>query len=361
MKNLHIRSASGQLAEYLKQEIRAGRWTEIMPGETWLVTNLQVGRETVRAALAKLEEEGLVVSHGPGKRRRIVMGPGTLSTKVTRLRIFLYEMKAQADADNTSLLAQLLGTGIDVGFADKSLKDLGMDVGRVARYVTKNPADAWVVSAASREVLEWFAGQATPAIAMYGRHGGVPIASAHTIMIPAMIAAVQRLIGLGHKRIVMITREERRKPRLSRPEQAFLNELEASGIRTGDYNLPDWKESREGLRCMLVELFRHSPPTALIFQESPIFVAARTYLAERGIVSPKDISLLVAGHDDSFAWSDPIPTHIEWDYQPVVRRVVRWAKNVAQGKEDVRQSGTESKFIEGGTIGPVPGRSGGFL
>jgi DNA-binding transcriptional regulator YhcF (GntR family) len=359
MKNLRIRSASGQLAEHLKEQIRAGRWTERMPGETWLVTNLQVGRDTVRSALAKLEEEGVLVSEGQGKRRRIVMARESGTNRTIRIRIFLYEKRDRADIDNSSLLAELLGAGFDAGFEEKSLKDLGMDAERVARYVKRNPADAWVVSAGSREVLEWFAGQPTPAIAMYGRCKGIPIAAAHTIMIPGQTEAVRRLVELGHKRIVMITREERRKPRLSHPEQVFIDELESAGIRTGDYNLPDWKESRDGLKRLLDELFRYSPPTALIFQESPIFVAALCHLASRGIVAPRDVSLVVADHDASFAWSDPIPSHIEWDYHPVVRRIVRWAGNVAQGKEDRRQSGTESKFVEGGTIGPVPGRSGG--
>jgi len=35
--------------------------------------------------------------------------------------------------------------------------------------------------------------------------------------------------------------------------------------------------------------------------------------------------------------------------------VVRWAKNVAHGKDDHLKSGTESKFVVGGTIGPAPG------
>lgn len=68
--------------------------------------------------------------------------------------------------------------------------------------------------------------------------------------------------------------------------------------------------------------------------------------------------LVVAENDPSFGWSDPIPSHIHWDYRSVVRRVVRWARNVAQGKDDRMKSGTGSKFVEGGTIGPVPGRPG---
>jgi hypothetical protein len=42
----------------------------------------------------------------------------------------------------------------------------------------------------------------------------------------------------------------------------------------------------------------------------------------------------------------------------VVRRVVRWADNVARGKEDRRQTLTKMEFIEGGTIGPVQSPTG---
>jgi biotin operon repressor len=354
MRNLRIRTATEQLADYLKEEIRAGRWTDRMPGENWLMKNLEVGRGTVRTALAQLEGEGLLVAHGKGRWRQIEMSRVDNTTRKIRLRILLYEKQSSGDMDNSSLLVQLMEVGIDAGFEKKSLKDLGMDVERVARHVKRNPADAWVVSAASREVLEWFAGQATPVIAMYGRHKELPIAAAYTIMIPGMIAAVRRLFELGHKRIVMVTREERRKPQLSRPEQVFMDELEAAGIKTGEYNLPDWEETPEGLSHLLDELFRVSPPTALIFQEAQIFTAARYHLADRGIVAPRDVSLVVADSDPSFAWCNPVPSHIQWDYRPVVSHVVRWAKKLAQGKNDRIKSGTESKFVEGGTIGPVP-------
>jgi hypothetical protein len=353
MKKLRILSASGQLAEYLKEEIRSRRWTGTMPGESWMVTQLQVGRDTVRAAMAQLEEEGVLASDGQGRRRRIIMSEYSFSTRKIRVRIFPYEKQDRGDIDNSSLLAELLEAGMDADYAGKSLKELGMKVDRVARYVNQNPADAWIVSAASWEVLEWFAGQASPTMAMYGRHQGLPIAATYPMMIPGQTAAVQRLIELGHKRIVMLAREERRKPQLSFPEQMFIEQLKAAGITSGDYNLPDWEESREGLGCLLNELFRFSPPTAFLFQEAQIFIAARSHLADRGIVAPRDVSLVVADADPSFGWCDPVPSHIQWDYRPVVRRVVRWARNVAAGKDDRRKIGTESKFVEGGTIGPI--------
>lgn len=354
MKSLRIRSASGQLAEYLKEEIRSRRWTGTMPGESWMVTHLQVGRDTVRAAMVQLEEEGVLVSNGQGRRRRIVMSEDAFAKRKIRVRIFPYGKEDRGDIDSSSLLVELLAAGMDADFTGKSLKELDMEVDRVARHVSRNPADAWILSAASREVIDWFAGQPVPALAMYGRHDGLPIAAAFPIMIHGQTVAVQRLIDLGHKRIVMLAREERRKPHLSRTEQIFIEQLEAAGIITGGYNIPDWEESREGLGRLLDELFRLSPPTALIFQEAQLFIAARSHLADRGIVAPRDVSLVVADTDPSFGWCNPLPSHIHWDYRPVVRRIVRWAKNVAAGKEDRRKIGTESEFVEGGTIGPVP-------
>lgn len=357
MKKPRLRSASEQLADFLKEEIRRQRWTGRMPGETWMVTHLQVGRDTVRAAMEHLQEEGVLAAQGQGRRREIVMNRPAFKARNFKVRILLYEMQDRGDIDNSSLLAQLLEAGFDAGYAARTLKELGMQVDRVARHVRQQPADAWIVSAASREIIEWFSGQPTPAIAMYGRAAGLPIAAAFTYMIPGQTAVLRRLIELGHKRIVMLARAERRHPELSRPEQAFIDDLEAAGIQTGRYNLPDWEESRDGLRRCLDGLFRHSAPTALLFQETSIFIAARTYLADRGIVAPRDVSLVVADRDPSFAWCDPEPAQIRWDYRPVVRRVIGWARNVARGKIDRRQFGVTSEFFEGGTIGPPPERS----
>jgi len=34
-----------------------------------------------------------------------------------------------------------------------------------------------------------------------------------------------------------------------------------------------------------------------------------------------------------------------------VRRIVRWAENVARGKSDIRQVLTPARFVDGGTVG----------
>jgi hypothetical protein len=39
-----------RVADFLKEQIRSRRWSGTMPGESRMVTRLQVGRDTVRAA-----------------------------------------------------------------------------------------------------------------------------------------------------------------------------------------------------------------------------------------------------------------------------------------------------------------------
>ena len=68
---------------------------------------------------------------------------------------------------------------------------------------------------------------------------------------------------------------------------------------------------------------------------------------------PEDLSLVCDDPSTAFEWSRPTVAHINWDSLPVVRRVVRWAANVSQGKTDLRQTLTKAEFISGGTIGPV--------
>jgi hypothetical protein len=66
--------------------------------------------------------------------------------------------------------------------------------------------------------------------------------------------------------------------------------------------------------------------------------------------------LIVANDDSSFSECQPSVSHIRWSSsRPVVNRIVRWVRNISEGKEDTRQTMIKAEFVEGGTIGPVGG------
>ena len=353
MGNLIILSAVEQVAGHLRSELLRGSLSGTMPGVNPLAEELGVNHKTVRAALRQLEDEGLLVDQGRGIQRLIVL-PENHTPSTLRVAILPYDPVAQNIDYIINLQHTLVEAGHVASFASKTLLELNMKVPRIRSLVAETEADAWVVVAGSLEVLEWFSGQPVPAFALFGRRRTLRIAGVGPDHVTAGRIAVQRLLALGHQRIVLLVRESQRATGPGKSERAVFEEMEAHGLSPGSYNLPEWKDSPEDFYRVLDDLFRVTPPTALIIDEPFLFHAAKDHLARRGILAPEQVSLICADTDPTFAWSRPSVAHMRWDHRPVVRRVVSWANDVAHGKENRRQTLTKMEFVEGGTVGPVP-------
>jgi DNA-binding LacI/PurR family transcriptional regulator len=167
-----------------------------------------------------------------------------------------------------------------------------------------------------------------------------------------MLEAVRHLNELGHRRIVLLSRAGRVTPTPGNYERNFLAELNTLGIESGRYNLPIWPDSPEGFHQQLDRLFDVTPPTALILDEVPFLFAAQSHLARRRILAPDDVSLICNDPHPLFEFCRPSIAHIAWNPEPVLRRIVRWADDVAAGKGDRKHRFTRARFVEGGTIGP---------
>lgn len=342
-----------QLAEHLREEISRGRWTGTIPGRNALAAELGMNRKTVESALNILGKEGLLVSEGPGRRRRIVLPKGGL--EAPPLRVAILRHGSTEGSDYHVRLRQLLSdAGHEVRMPRNTSTPLSMGEGRLARLVEKASADAWVVLGGSREVLEWFAKRPEPVFALFGARRGLPIAGGGPDHVPAMLAAVRRLVSLGHRRMVLLVRDTHRGIPLGKFSQSFLDELETQGIATSRYNLPEWQETPEGVRRCLDSLFKTTPPSALIIDEPFLFAAVQHYLARRGIHAPDQVSLVCIDPDPTFEWFHPSVAHLAWDQDQVLRRVKRWTHKVASGKDDRAQSFTKARFVDGGTVGAVP-------
>lgn len=358
MKVPQFKTITEQVAAYLREEILSGHWNDGMPGQKRLSKSLGVSGQTVELALQLLEKEGLLISQGSGRCRQVEQSQTKKKSRALRVMIMLYEESDRKFEFDVKLFHLLRDAGHEVEFASKTLWDLGMNVKRIAQFVESKEKDAWLVSAAPRDVLEWFSQRDTPAFSIFGRLNHVSIAGTGPNKSDAMVVAVRRLTQLGHRRIVMLTREERRKPQPGRVERTFLEALEKQGITTSPYNLPDWEDSPMGLNACLISLFKFTAPTAMIISTLELYTAVQQFLIHRGIRVPQDISLICSVPFPEHEWSIPSLSHITYDDRLFLRYILRWLKNVSHGKDDRRQIFTESKFIEGGTLGPAPtGRS----
>ena len=351
MKPFRALSAAQQLSAYLRGEIAGGAWGGLLPGAQRLARELGVSPKTVMAAVDSLEREGVLTAQGARRRSRIVPHEGRQVLGL-RVGVLTYESTDRSLPYMIDLGHILEDAGHRMIVAAKTLLDLKRDPKRVAAFVAEHPMDAWVVVAGSREILEWFAASDVPTFAIFGRRRGVALAGAGPDKVRAVRDLVGRLCALGHRRIVLIAREERRKPTPGTLEQAFLDALEAHGVVTGSYHLPDWKETPDGLLSSLDSLFEVTPPTALVLDEPFAFLAAQQHLARKGIFAPQEVSLACCDPDPLFTWMRPGVAHIRWDAQPMVSRVADWVEKVAHGITDRSQSQTKAEFVEGGTIAP---------
>lgn len=353
MPRQKLSSRTDQVVEILRRGMAEGRWKEVLPGRRRLAEELGCSHWTIDEAVNQLSKQGLLVSQGTGRQRRINLSESAVRAAALRVKILLYEKVDRKNYYLVEIFHLLEEAGHEVSFAQKSLRDLGMDTGRVVRYVESIEADAWLVLGGSGELLDWFSRQDTPAFALFGRLTNVSMASVYPSKADAYSEAVARLAALGHKRIVYLVREERRKPTPGFHEKIFIEQLGKNGIEAGAFNLPDWEETPEGLHAMLNSLFQHTPPTAMLINGPVLFHAVRSYLGNCGFLVPMNVSLVCTDPDLSFQWCTPAVTHISWDSRPLVQRVVKWAENVSRGRDDRRKSSCKARLVLGGTMGPA--------
>lgn len=346
-------SAVEQTALHLRRGIENRQWRKFMPGASKLALELGVNHKTVESALRQMEHEGLLENQGQG-RRRLIVRHATMTARPLHVAFLFYDEGDNYKEHLAKIPDKLEAGGHMVTILPKTLVDLKMNIRRIASLVQHTGADAWVVFAGPREVLEWFSRQAMPVFALFGRRENLPVASIGPDYGKAHAAAVQRLARLGHRRIVLLAHRERRLPEPGLPENAFLAELRNQGLPAGKYNLPEWQETPAGLGRLVDSLFSITAPTAFIVDEPGIFLGLQQILAARGIRAPEHVSLISTETHPLFNWCVPTLSHYDWNMKLVTPRILRWASAISHGKRDTRQTWAHAEFVEGGTVGPAP-------
>ena len=354
MSKLRILSAAEQVAGHLREQIRQGERSGEMSGAIALAAELGVNHKTVEAALAQLEREGFLATRGARRAREIVPVAAGVVRRGLKVAIMPY---VPADARSDYMLEirhELSAAGHFPFYVRKTCLEIGGDVKQLARFVSRTDADAWLVQAGSREVLEWFAAQSKPTFCLFGKFRDLNIAGTRADSGVAYETAVRELVRLGHRSIVLLARPQRKLPQPGTTEQAFLRTLEDCGIRVSDYHFPLWENSKKGFQRCLEELFRVTPPTALITDEILLFTAVEQFLAQRRIRIPQDVSVICGDPEPEYAWREPSVAHFSVDSAPWVKHVLRWAAQIHQGKDYRRKVFCQTEYIPGGTVGVVP-------
>lgn len=334
-----------QLAAYLGDQIKKGRWSEVLPGRNTLAKELNVNGSTLERALRLLERDGLLASQGAGKRRRIVQNEVLIARRL-RVLILLYDRDDEVSHNILSLQYQLHASGHNVMIASKTMMDLKHDPERVCRFIKSKKAAACIILAGSKPILQR-ASTILPTFAFFGAMSDLPIAGVGPNKIPAMLEAMRWLHEQGAERIVMLSREEQLRGKLRPLEAAFLEELEALGLSFGSYNLPIWENTPKGFTRCLDSLFMVTPPDALFVDEITLYHIVQNYLAHKSGPEHRAVIRICMEYHPVFEWYQPKVAHLYWDSSKIVKRIVHWVNNLAKGKSDYRQTRYSAKFVRG--------------
>jgi len=350
---LQIATAAEQVAAHLKNQILKGRWSKTMPGRDRLGKELGVDGSTIERALQHLEEQGVIRSQGPGKRRQITLEAQSSPSK--RILILPYEAEDQhGDFLLNELVHRMRAAGHSPSFAARSLVDLKHDPKKVAALMQAHPHDACILVAGSHAVLEMAAQWSKPCLSLSGRTREVKIAGVGPMKANAIRKAVNCLCRHGHRRIVMLSKSETLQDGMSGPQLAFIDQLERNKVASGDYNLPQWDSTPAGLRQCLESLFRVTPPTAILIDNWKLHYAVQNFLSHQRGAAYRRVACISTDYHPSFKWCDPRISYIRWDTLGVCRLVMRWVDKMAKGKPDLSKRSVPAEFVEGQDLALSP-------
>lgn len=357
MNPVRRQSLIEQTVSHLRLGIREGRWKGALPGLVRLAKDLDVSRDTVREAVKILEAQGLILSHGHGRRREVSTEEIPERTSL-RIGILTWnDLSAEIPSSQWILLQlahDLEAAGHIPIFTPFSQVTLHENTTRIIAMMVATPVDAWVVMTGSQSLLDWLQQQPVPFLAVGGRLDGRNIASSSMSSAIALEKATKRLIELGHRRVVMVCRPDWIKPDPATLVRNFLAQLAAAGLPAGAYNTPMWEETPAGFQKLLKSIFRLTPPTALILPTGHHAFAAISFLSQRGLRVPQDVSLLVRSQDAAFDWVQPRIAHFRFDMAALVQRVTRWVDACAKGTEDRERTHVDAELVPGDTLAPPP-------
>lgn len=328
------------VCRYLRDGAADGRWPDgKVPPVRTLAKTLDVSPTTVMKAVRQLEAEGFFI--GEGRSRRISKRtkrstPG----RVLRLGILLaHPVRKLVPADSKylqSMVALAEHSGLTVVYTAKSKEECDGNPELLRTVIEAARADAWLAVCSEQTMLEALAATGRPVFSYGGWDYGLPVSGVSVRMTSAVVEVTRRLIAYGHKRIVLFAPSHWVDPVPLSVATAFLDELAGAGLkpsrRPGSYNLPLWDRTSAGASRIFEELFRLTPPTAIIFIEAAPLLVLQGFLAARRRAIPQDVSVFVTDDDPILDWIRPQPAHATYDFDEIVRHAERWLTNILRGR-----------------------------
>ena len=288
MQNLPQRnSLVSQTTAFLRQEINRGSWQEWLPSERTLCENLQVSRNTLRAALEQLKRENLVdARHGAGNRINIRQKAGSGALRSHDVAILTPDPLEQLRPTQT--------LWIDEMRAMLSERGCRLHVFHGRQYFRANPGPAlrklvmqhshgcWVLMLSNEKTQLWFEQNGISCVVAGSVYTGIDLPFRDLDHKAICRHAAGVMLAAGHRKVGLLIQKSRRAGDLE-SEAGFVAGVRGSPHADAEVVVGNHEPTVTGICHALRRLMEQKPPpTALLVANPNHFITVVTRLGAAG-------------------------------------------------------------------------------
>lgn len=351
------RSLVERVAGTLTAEITAGRWKDLLPQERTLAGDCGVSRNTLRAALQRLRNQGLVTAvRGQGYRITGAASIGgrsapTVNTVVLLAPDPLPRLRPALGLLIDELRVLLFKQGLLLEMHDGEHYRSGSPR-LLAKLVARHPAVCWILMRANERAQRWFVEERIPCLVSGSVFPGIDLPSIDLDLRAVGAHAAGRLLGLGHRRLLLMM--EGNSAGMGVCESGFREAVEKSpgASVTAIMHSSDVDDVRG---VLIKQMARRPRPTGILVTNSYFYLTVSGVLHQLGLRVPQDVSLICTDSDHFLPYMVPRASHYEFSHQVFARKIAQKVGRIASG-EPLPRAHTRlvPAFAAGGSLGRPP-------
>ena len=342
-------------ARQLREAIAAGVWQKHLPSAVVLCRDLHVSRRTIRAAIAQLIREKLLLSRGRGLNPVITATSRAASwppaqTVIRYLSPRHLEMNDHATQVVENALREFLGQeGFHLEFEYHPELYHRFSAKRMENLAMQPDTAAWVLLHSSREMQEWFATTGHPCVVTGSCHEGVNLPNVEFDFFASCYHAAHLLASRG-KHIVFVAPANLNASEKTAVQGFFAGANKFAGLKV---TVTRHDATREGICRELLPLLKMSPtPTGYLVMLPEHALTTLGFLRSHGVEVPADAAVISRTDDIFLDFRIPSVAHYRIDCVKFGRACGALAVAVIRhGAGQSRQVKIIPEFIPGQSFG----------
>lgn len=328
-------SLSSQAAEIMQKMIEAGEMTDQLPGERTLATRLQIGRDTLRAALDLMEKRGYISKKAHGKRREILHKKRAVSGKKKTKRVAFISPKTLKELPPLMLLEvdtlrELLNQqGCQLEVLSPAVFQLKNPARPLGKIVSESRFDAWILYQCPASVQNWFQKEKLPAIIRGYPHDQVSLPCLGEDWEAAAYHAGVTLVRKGHHRIGLLMPDSKLAGLIA-TETGLRRAVENPETGGKVHTIIDHQDPDSVINALSRAFQLETPPSAIVTTRSRHVLTLMTWLASHRLRVPHELSLIALSYEPWFEYIQPRISHYHSDPEALARTLARRVQSLLE-------------------------------